>query len=230
MSKTLITTAAVGAAALAAYERVLKPWQERWGATDAEAAGSLAGDEHVAEPATQVTRAITIDAPPHEVWPWLVQIGANRAGFYSYDWLENAVGLDIHSADRIERDWQELEVGDGVRANRDGSAGWYVVELVPDVVMVLKMADFKRDRVMRRTEGIGFEFGWTFALHALPHDRTRLFVRERVGFGKPLTRILFGPVGFASFVMTRKMMLGIKQRAERSTPVDADAALPLVRI
>lgn len=119
-------TAAAGIAASAAaaaivYRRVIEPWHQRWGAIDDEVAAELPGDDLVPEPASQITRAITIAAPPAAVWPWLVQIGADRAGFYSYDWLENLFGLRIHSADRIVDDWQELAVGDFVAASRSRS-------------------------------------------------------------------------------------------------------------
>lgn len=122
-TKSLIAVAAVVGTVVAAYERYLKPWQERWGATDEEVALRLPGDELVEEPAKQVTRAITIDATREEVWPWIVQLGADRGGFYTYDRLENLVGLDIHSADEIVDEWQDLEIGDVVHADRARTGG-----------------------------------------------------------------------------------------------------------
>lgn len=104
---------AVGALAVA-YARWFEPWQRRWGATDEEVALTLPGDEHVAEPAEQLTRAVTVHAPRDRVWPWLVQIGAGRGGFYSYDRLENLFGLGIHSADDVVDGWQDLAAGDVV--------------------------------------------------------------------------------------------------------------------
>lgn len=208
-----IAGAAVGAAVVA-YQRWGKPWQQGWGATDEEAALPLPGDELLAEPASQLTRAITIDAPREEVWPWIVQLGADRAGFYTYDCLENLVGLDIHSADEVVEAWQGLEVGDVVYGDRAGTAGWYVVELHPNEAMVLQAGDLAAGRPMRRDEQLRWEFQWTFALRDAPGGGTRLLVRERVAFGSPLTRAAMAPVGLASFVMTRGMLLGIKERTE----------------
>jgi hypothetical protein len=175
----------------------------------------LPGDDQVAEPAAQVTRAITIDAPVDAVWPWLVQMGADRAGFYSYDWLEDAFGLGIHSADSIVDAWQTLALGDLVYADAKRSGGWYVVGLEPNVALALKMGNPTEGRPARRDEDFGWEFLWIFALLPTPDGRTRLLVRERVAFGSLLARTVMAPVGLVSFVMTRKMLLGIKVRAER---------------
>lgn len=91
-----------GAAAYLALGRLLRPWYSRWGATDAEVRASLPGDELVPSPRAQSTWAVTIEAPPDAVWPWLVQMGQDRAGFYTYEWFENVVlRLDIHNAARI---------------------------------------------------------------------------------------------------------------------------------
>jgi hypothetical protein len=207
------TTVAAGASAVA-YRRWLKPWQERWGATEAEIALPLPGDDLVEEPATQLTRAITIDATPAEVWPWIVQLGADRGGFYTYDRLENLFGLDIHSADDILDDWQDLDVGDIVYADRARTSGWYVVGLHPDEALVLEVGDLDAGRPMRRDEKLKWESLWTFALRAAPTGGTRLLVRERVAFDRALTRMLMAPVGLVSFVMTRGMLLGIKARVE----------------
>lgn len=201
------------AAAVGAYVRLVKPWHERWGATDDEVAAALPGDDLVAAPAAQVTRAITIDARPEAVWPWIVQLGADRGGFYSYDWLENLFGLDIHSADEVVPEWQDRRVGDLVHANRSGTGGWYVVDMRPGEALVLKMANVEAGRPLRRDEELRWEFLWTFALHPLGVTRTRLLVRERVAFGSPVTRALMSPFGLVSFVMTRRMMLGIRTRA-----------------
>ncbi len=204
--------AAVGAAA--AYRRCLKPWQERWGATDKEIAQPLPGDGFVEEPATQVTRAVTIDAPRAEVWPWIVQLGADRGGFYTYDWLENLFHLDIHSADHVVDAWQGLAVGDVVYADRARTGGWYVVDLRPQDALVLKVGDLTTGRPMRRDEKLRWEFLWTFALRDAPAGGTRLLVRERTAFGSAVTRALMAPVGLVSFVMTRGMLLGLKARVE----------------
>jgi len=211
-----LAAAAVAAASVVGYERWVKPWQQRWGATEEERAVSLPGDELVAEPATQLTRAITIDASPDRVWPWIVQLGADRGGFYSYDWLENLFGLEIHSADDIVPAWQQLQVDDVVYASRDRTGGWYVVDLRPDEALVLKVANLAAGRPLRRDEQLKWEFLWTFALRPTASGDTRLLVRERTAFGSALTRTVMAPVGVVSFVMTRRTMLGIKTRVERT--------------
>jgi hypothetical protein len=174
----------------------------------------LPGDDHVEAPATQVTRAIGIDAPAEAVWPWLVQIGADRGGFYSYDRLEDLFGLGIHSADEIVPEWQDRRVGDLVFANHSGTGGWYVVDMVTGEALVLQLANPAAGRPARRDEGLRWEFLWTFAIVPGEDGTTRLLVRERVAFDRTLTRVLMAPMGFVSFVMTRRMMIGIKRRAE----------------
>jgi len=216
---------ALGAAAVVVgYRWFVEPWHRTWGATSAEAAGALPGDDLTAAPAEQATRAITIDAPADRVWPWIIQIGADRGGFYSYDWLEDLFGLHIHSAGTVVQEWQRLEVGDVVYADRARRGGWVVVELVPGRTLVMKVADLESGRPIDRDEGIGWEFQWTFSLQPGDEGRTRLLVRERVGFGRRSTRWLMAPVGLVSFAMTRRMLLGIKRRAEASSreTVEAD--------
>jgi hypothetical protein len=217
MRRSVVVIGPGTAVAAVAGWKVFERWQRSWGATAAEFAVELPGDERTAEPVEQSTRAITIDATPHEVWPWLVQLGADRGGFYSYDWLENLFGLRIHSADSIVPDWQRLDVGDMVYSDNERKSGWIVVEVVPDEALVMKTADMEAGRAMSRDEGLGFEFQWTFALLALPTGGTRLLVRERVAYGRRLARVVMAPVGLVSFVMTRKMLLGIRQRVERTT-------------
>lgn len=214
MGRMLAAAALAAAAGAAAYELDLRPWQERWGALDDEVDLPLPGDHLVADPATQITRGITIDAPPSAVWPWLVQIGADRGGFYSYDGLEDAFGLDIHSADEIVPEWQDLAVGDLVRADRKGSGGWYVVELIPNQALVLQLANLETGEPARRDEGLRWEFLWTFAIRVDDLGRTRLLVRERTAFDRKLTKWALSPVGVVSFFMTRRMLQGVRARAE----------------
>jgi hypothetical protein len=205
---------ALAAALAAAYRRFVDPWQRRWGATDAELAAALPGDELIAAPAGQITRAIGVAAPPETVWPWVIQIGADRGGFYSYDWLENLFRLGIHSAERIIPEWQERAVGDLVHADAAGGNGWYVMDVRPPHALVLEMANVREGRPFRREETPFMEFTWAFVLTAADDGGTRLLVRERVAFGSALARALLGPVGLVSFAMTRKMLCGIRGRAE----------------
>ena len=118
----------VGAAAvLGAYRRWVQPWQHRWGATDEEIAAALPGDGIIPDPAGSTTRAITITAAPGDVWPWLVQLGYGRAGWYSYDWIDND---GRPSADRVIPELQDLAVGDQILMGP--GMGPAVRELEPD--------------------------------------------------------------------------------------------------
>ncbi len=206
----VLSVATVGVLTAAVVDR----WSRRWRATDDERRMELPGDELLPGPDGQTTRATTIDAPPEAVWPWLVQIGADRGGFYSYDALENLVGLGIHSADAIAPDWQERAVGDLVLANRAGTGGWSVGALVPERALVLQLADMRTGRPVSLDEGATWEFLWSFVLEPLPADRTRLLVRERVRFGPPAMRLAMAPVGLVSLVMTARMLRGIADRSE----------------
>ncbi|HYY98397.1 MAG TPA: hypothetical protein VE642_07400, partial [Pyrinomonadaceae bacterium] len=116
--RKILTGAAVagaGAGALAAYVLRVRPWHLRWGATDEELRERLPGDELVPSPNVEATHAVTVEAPVEEVWPWLVQMGQDRGGFYSYTWLENLVGCRMRNAGRIIPEFQQLQAGDAVR-------------------------------------------------------------------------------------------------------------------
>jgi hypothetical protein len=142
---------------------------------------SLPGDGLVPRPVYETTRAVTIEAPPAAVWPWIVQMGQGRAGFYSYDWLENLFGLEIHNADRIHPEWQDLAPGDTVRlAPADqygGRAVMRVVHLDPNRALVFGPAvETPEDLEAAATTGAGT---WAFVLNRRAHDQTRLIVRTR---------------------------------------------------
>ena len=195
-----VLTTALGGAALAAYALFVRPWHLRWGATDEELKMSLPGDELVEHPKLNATHAITINAPVEDVWPWLLQMGQTRGGFYSYAWLENLVGCDMHNADQLVPEWQELKVGDEV---------WLHPKAPPLKVLAIEP---------RRA--IVLENSWTFFLRPIDAHTTRLIIRGRGEFNPDLKnaflnfllwRVVFEP---AHFIMERKMMLGIKDRAE----------------
>jgi hypothetical protein len=195
---------------------VLRGWYNRWGAQPEEIQCTMPGDELVPAPMMGCTRAITIQAPVEEVWPWLAQLGQGRGGLYSYDGLENLAGCQIHSVDRIIPEYQNLEPGDLIRLGPKGYPCFSVVSSEPGRALILISADPKSEQVVLYTteRGKGYSIAtWQFTLKALDEKTTRLFVRQRLAFSPDLTLLwrLTEPV---SFVMERKMLLGIKHRAE----------------
>jgi hypothetical protein len=199
---SLITSMTVVAAVA-----VLRRRQLRWGATAAEATGPLLGDELVPAPDLTATRAITIHAGAGEVWPWIVQLGQGRGGFYSYDGLENLAGCDIHSALQINPAWQRLDVGDTVR-------------LAPEFALEVAVAEPPRTLVLRGgmlpgTNVAPYDFTWTFDLAPVSATTTRLVVRERYAYTRWWARLMVEPLTVVSFLMSRRMLRGIRDRAEQ---------------
>jgi hypothetical protein len=191
------------------------------GATDQESSDSLPGDELIANADLTATRAITIRASAGQVWPWIAQLGQGRGGFYSYDFLENLVGCDIHSAERIVPEWQDVKLGDQVR-------------FAPGIGLVVALLEQGRSLVLRGGVPIGkapppYDSTWAFTLRDEPNGTTRLLVRERYAYKRPWARLIVVPTGVLSSVMSYKMLRGIKNRAER-TPVRPELqARPAVR-
>jgi hypothetical protein len=201
----------------AAYVLVARPWINRWGATDQEHQAAWPGDQLVDRPRFVWTNAITIRAPAAQVWPWLVQLGQGRGGLYSYDWLENLIGCDVHSTDRILPERQtSLQVGDRlIRMARYAPCN-PVALFEPQRALVLGHV---KDTYAELAAGHA-RSSWAFLLQPIDRDSTRLLVRCR---GNSLMARLQGPV---QFVMQRKMMLGIKQRAERQRVAVPDRRRP----
>ncbi len=195
-------TAAIAAGGFVLYRRLLREPVLTWGATPDEAERTLPGDELLEKADIVSTRAIAIDAPAAAVWPWLVQMGPGRAGAYTYDWIENLLGLDMHSADTIVPELQHLEVGEVLPGTRGEGTGMRVERLEPDHVLATRSEDGR--------------WVWSFVL-AEDDGVTRLVSRNRISTGGLSQG---GKLGMAvmepgSLVMERKMLLGIKQRAER---------------
>jgi hypothetical protein len=214
---TRAVAALAAAAAGAAYVLAVRPRLLRWGATTQEAAGPLPGDEIVPAPRMQSTRAVTIKAPVSGVWPWLVQLGAGRGGMYSYDWLENAVGLGIHSTDRILPALQHLKVGDIVPLSPDG--GLEVRALESGSLLALGgTLDLRTGRMSPAgapPAGPRLNVGWTFVMRPAGPRATRLVSRTRYDYSPVAAgmafRALLEPV---QFLMERRMLLGIRARAQ----------------
>jgi hypothetical protein len=201
---------AAAVCAAAGYRLLGRPAQLRWGATNDELEAALVGDDLVASADQIATRAITVRAVPDEVWPWVAQLGQSRGGFYSYDFLENLIGCEIHSADRINPEWQDLAAGDQVA-------------LAPGTALNVAVSEPGRTLVLRGGIPLGasasppYDFTWAFSLVGLPGGATRLLVRERYGYLRSWTSLLVEPVEAVSFLMTRKMLRGIRARAEQAS-------------
>lgn len=197
----------------AAYPVVFRRWCLSWGATRSEVERFLPGDELLPMPDMLSTRAITIHAPPAAIWPWLVQMGSGRGGAYSYDWIENLFGLDMHSAREILPQFQEVEQGDLLPVGREG----------PD----LRVAVLDRERTFT-LESEDHTWVWIFALFPTAGG-TRLISRNRIRAprltmaGRLANMMVMEP---GSLIMERKMLVGIKARAERMAAAPAQDVLP----
>ncbi len=188
------------------YLVLTRPRLRSWGATEEEQRRPLPGDE-LGPSSRALTQAITIDAPPAEVWPWLVQMGQGRGGFYTHAWPEKLTLTRIQNAETVVPEWQRLEVGDLVRTYWDlpfiEPLAWHVRTLEPEHVLVLDW------------QGKG-ESGWAFVLEPLPHGRTRLLARDHAA---PLPRLLL-PLELLALeplhlYQTTGTLQGLKRRIER---------------
>ena len=182
--------------AVAAYVVGVRPWMLAWGSTAEERARTLPGDEFAPGAAGRSTRAVTIEAPAASVWPWVAQLGQDRGGFYSYSWLENLAGCRMTNADRIHPEWQHRAVGDTVLLHPANG---------------LKVTRFEPGRVLA-LEGWG-----AFVVEPDDPGRTRLVARAHSQRGLA-ARIMTLLIEVPHFVMERRMLLGIKERAERGVP------------
>ncbi len=197
-------SALVGVAAL--YRAHVRPWIHTWGARPDELAAVLPGDELVRPNAPRTTRAVSIAASRAAVWPWLIQIGEDRGGFYSYSLLERAVGADIHNADTVHPEWQKLRVGDTVwLARRYGPDARQIVAAVKQCshLVLVNPADYERVQCGQKASGC-----WSFILRR-DVDGTRLLAR---GSGGAVGHFWFD---LPHFVMEQKMLRGIARRAGR---------------
>lgn len=188
----------VGAGSFALYYLLVRRPVLSWGATDAEVGAQLPGDELLEDADGVATRAIEIQAPPSAVWPWLAQMGpAPRGGAYTYDWIENLLGLNMHSADHVLPEFQHPQVGDTIGYGKN----------------LMRLERIERERVLAWRSEDG-NWVWTFVLKETDGS-TRLISRNRFRLPRLVNRIGMVPMEPASLLMERKMLLGIKQRAER---------------
>jgi hypothetical protein len=180
-----------GVLATGIYVLLVRPWMLHWGATEAERRQPLPGNEIAPRPGAPPTRAVTVEAPPEAVWPWVAQLGQDRAGFYSYEWLENLAGCEMENADRVHPEWQSWEVGETLPLHP--ATGVEVARFDPGEALVMD--------------------GWGAIVLERQGARTRLIARGHAPAG--LLACLY-PVGLEipHVIMERRMLLGIKQRAE----------------
>jgi hypothetical protein len=195
-------------AALAAVAAVLigASWHRRWGATPAEAAGPLPGDDLISQPVFQSTRAITIEAAPQAVWPWLVQMGMGRGGWYSYDWWLGKLSITpAVSAAAIIEDLQDLKVGDAV--DLIDKMVFRVQDLRPNRALVLH-ADEHQIPLQPWVKS------WAFVLEPLEGGATRLIVRERSAWDHKWIGFLTAFTNWLWFVANRRQLKNLKALAE----------------
>jgi len=185
------------------YGAVVRPWSRTWGSTAAERAREMHSDGFVPKANFITTMAITVEARREHIWPWLMQMGYRRGGLYSYDWLDRLFGyLDAPSADDLLPGFQTLEVGDVIPMGRSG--GFPVHRVDENSALVLG------------GEQDGFRWAWEFGLYPIDAHRTRIVTRNRANVPTGLRwRLFMALLEPAAFVMTRRMLIGLRQRAER---------------
>jgi hypothetical protein len=207
----------LAAAGVAAYALALRPRLLRWGATDEEIAAPYPGAELIPGGRRSATMAVTIEAPPSAVWPWLAQMGCDRAGWYSWDRLDNA---GVPSAQRIHPEWQDVAVGDRWISTQSGATWFEVAAVEPERFLALRapidlhggrLFDVSRARPPAYSDSI-----WAFLLAQLPGGRTRLIVS---GYAADRPHLLLALVSFvltepAHWIMQMRQFTNLKRRAE----------------
>ncbi|WP_067461218.1 hypothetical protein [Actinomadura macra] len=218
---------AICAVAAGAYAALIRPRLLRWGATAQEAGASYPGDDLVEHATGQSTMAASLPAPPEDVWPWLVQMGCQRAGWYSWDRLDNG---GRPSADRIVQEWQDLKLGSRVPTVPSGAFWFTVAAIDPPTTLVLradlelpcgKWFDPRGPRPKAYTDGI-----WAFHLRPLPDGGTRLIVRTR-GRGRPaaVDRLIAWSFGEAAhFIMQHRQFRNLRRRVGRAQAGDVGSS------
>lgn len=209
----------VKAAATAGLLYTARRYFKDWGTTKAESASHLPGDELVGSPMARATEGVWINASASSVWPWLLQLGQDRGGLYSFEKLENIVGLLYVNADRIHPEWQNLAPGDSVRLVPDGWMGssgisMRVVEVDDEKCLVLRASAPEHH----------WEAVWSFHLIAHGDDRCRLLIRSRMSLRHPGEVLLAEALGPERAFVTRGMLTGIRRRVEGTLQAEESAA------
>lgn len=214
--KQFATVAGAGAAVAAlpfVVKRAFTPWQRNWGATEDEQLRVMPGDDFVVAPEYVTTRAITVDAPPDAIYPWLAQMGYRRGGLYSYDFLDRVFGfLDAPSSKVILPQYQDLKPGDVIPVGKG--------EPFP-------VKDLKKDEyLLLAGESEGMRWTWSTALYPTGDGMTRIVTRNTgagMGAGFP-KRLMFVGIDLAAFIMVRRWLKVLKGRAETLYWESADEA------
>jgi hypothetical protein len=201
---------ALGTALAVAYMAVIRPWMLSWGSTEEERARPLPGDDFVPNPTQITTRAVTIQASPREIWPWLVQMGQDRAGFYTHNWVEKLLLSGIPDVREIHPEWQALSVGDLMRTNREiqpgHPLGWPVAVVEPDCALVVRSTSLPRGT-------------YAFVLEPVDQQATRLIARNRAvwrWWQYPFVLLVYEPL---HAYMETGLLQGLKKRAEKAREV-----------
>lgn len=211
----------------------LKPLRDRWGMTKKQLAREFPGDHIVTEPKSEFTHGIDIDAPAESVWPWVVQMGKGRGGFYSYELLENLMGLGIYNTDKVLAEFQHTRVGDMIPFGPESAYPLVICE--PGSAMVIENCDDldtkkSYDPEQGRPDNF-LHLSWLWFIEPINDKKSRFISRNRLNYkssiiNRMMIGLLLEPIVFA---MDRKMCLGIKKRAERyhrakeeKTPIHAD--------
>ena len=215
---TVQTLVGLGVSGVAAYVYFVRPWHMRWGATDDEVVRTLPGDDLMPSPKIKATHAVTIHAPVDKVWPWVAQLGQGRGGFYSYEFIEHAMGADIHNTDRILPEFQNPQVGDKLPLAQDGF-GVPIVVVEKNRALVVH-GDTRADATgmpgLKPGDFMAVTWGWY--LYPVDERTTRFVERFSADYNPTFSNQFYfrAFIEPGAFVMERKMLLGIKERAERA--------------
>lgn len=197
-------------ALVVAYVAVIRPWMLSWGSTEEERIRQLPGDDLVPNPMQVTTRALTIQAPPREIWSWLVQMGQNRAGFYTHNWVEKLLLSGIPNVHEIHPEWQDLTVGDLMWTNREirpgHPLGWPVAIVDPDRALVVSSKSLPCGT-------------YAFVLDPVDQQATRLIARDRAAWRRwqyPFVLLVYEPL---HAYMETGLLQGVKKRAQKVSEV-----------
>ena len=199
---------------------MLRARRARWGATDADLARVYPGDDLVPNPKWGWTHAVTLHARAAEAWPWVVQIGQGRGGFYSYEGLENLAGCDIHNADFVLPEFQDLAAGDSIRLHPEVPPLPIVLVERDRVIVIHALSDTSRGQPFEPADGVPENYSnmtWVFFLNEQEGGTTRLISRTRYDYSPSFAnKLMYGPVLLEPIghVMDCRMLLGIKERVE----------------